>query len=145
MTARTGGNVDAWCGKCNLLLAHTIEAMVGTTIKRVHCNTCMSQHMFRDHAPGEGGGAARSSRERSTPARAGRSSAAGVTRASDYENYLKGRDLSAARRYAPRETFAVGEVLEHPKFGLGVATALKDGGKFEALFADGPRVLVHGR
>ncbi|MFZ9888688.1 MAG: hypothetical protein ACO3JL_14405, partial [Myxococcota bacterium] len=108
-------------------------------------NTCMSQHMFRDHAPGQGGGTSRSTKERDTPGRATRASAAGVTRASDYENYLKGRDLSSARRYAPRETFAVGEVLEHPKFGLGVATALKDGGKFEALFPDGPRVLVHGR
>ena len=28
-TLKPGGNVDSWCGKCSMMLAHTIEAMVG--------------------------------------------------------------------------------------------------------------------
>lgn len=141
-TARTGGDVDAWCGKCNLMLAHTIEAMVGGTIKRVHCNTCRSQHVYRGNAPGEGPAtprAARVPKERSAAARK-----AGV-RASDYDNYMKGRESVDARRYSPKSRFNAGEVIEHPKFGTGVATAIKDGDKVEILFPDGPRVLIHGR
>ena len=30
-------------------------------------------------------------------------------------------------------------------FGLGVATAVKDGAKIEVLFENGPKLLVHGR
>lgn len=143
-TARTGGNVDAWCGKCNLMLAHTIEAMVDGTIKRVHCNTCMSQHAYRGYAPGEGGAAPRAPRQPKERAPSPRKAGAPV-RASDYDNYMKGRDAGDARRYSPKVRFNAGEVIEHPKFGTGVATAIKDGGKVEILFPDGPRVLIHGR
>lgn len=138
---RVGKDVDAWCSRCGLMLSHTIEAMVGDTIKRVHCNTCKSQHAYRPHAPGEGPRPrARSSEDR--PRRAG---GAGLARASDYDRYLEGRDLSEARRYSPKSTFQQGEIIEHPTFGIGVATGVKDGGKVEVLFRDGPKVLIHGR
>lgn len=144
-TARTGGDVDAWCGKCNLLLAHTIEAMVGGTIKRVHCNTCGSQHAYRAHAPGQGGSTPRAPRAPKERAPSSKKAGAGAVRASDYENFMKGRDAADARRYSPKSRFHAGEVIEHPKFGKGVATALKDGDKIEILFPDGPRTLIHGR
>lgn len=144
-TARTGGDVDAWCGKCNLMLAHTIEAMVGGSIKRVHCNTCRSQHAYRAHPPGQGGAGTRTPRAPRERASSSKRAGAGAARASDYENYMKGREASDSRRYSPKSRFHAGEVIEHPKFGKGVATALKDGDKIEILFPDGPRVLIHGR
>jgi hypothetical protein len=136
-----GGNVDAWCSRCNLVLAHTIEAMVGDTIKRVHCNTCNTQHAYKGHAPGEGPVKA------PRPIRvAGAKSAPGpMSRASDYDNLMKGRDPSAMRKYSPKDKYVVGDLVGHPSFGLGVATALRDATKIEVLFKDGPRVLVHGR
>src|SRR5271169_1982132 len=51
VTTRAGGEVDALCGKCKLVLAHTVLAMVGKTIARVRCNTCGTDHAFR-RAPG---------------------------------------------------------------------------------------------
>ena len=38
-----------------------------------------------------------------------------------------------------------GDLVQHPSFGLGVATANKDGSKIEVLFEEGPKVLVHCR
>lgn len=143
-TARTGGDVDAWCGKCNLLLAHTVEAMVGESIKRVHCNTCGSQHAYRPHPPGQGG-STRTPREPKPRASSTQKAGSGAARASDYENYMKGRETAEVRRYSPKSRYLAGEVIEHPKFGKGIATALKDGDKLEILFPDGPRVLIHGR
>jgi hypothetical protein len=35
--------------------------------------------------------------------------------------------------------------MQHPSFGFGVATAVKDVTKVEVLFETGPKVLVHGR
>lgn len=44
---RVGGEVDAACTKCKMLLGHTILAMVGSRIARVRCNTCQGEHNFR--------------------------------------------------------------------------------------------------
>ena len=140
--ATVGGNVDAWCSKCNLMLAHTIEAMVGDTIKRVHCNTCRAQHMYKGHAPGEG-----PTKERAVKEQASRKNKPGVamTKASDFDTYMKGRNVNMAKSYSPKEKFAVGDVVQHPTFGVGVATTLKDSTKVEILFEEGPRILIHGR
>jgi hypothetical protein len=124
------------------MLAHTIEAMVGDTIKRVHCNTCNGQHMYKGHAPGEGPTKERAAREQQS-----RKNKPGVTmtKASDYETFMKGRDVHSAKSYSPKEKFVVGDVVTHPTFGVGVATTLKDSTKVEILFEEGPRVLIHGR
>ena len=37
-----------------------------------------------------------------------------------------------------------GDVVQHPSFGVGVATAIKDAKKVEVLFHDGARVLIQG-
>ncbi len=136
---KVGGNVDSWCGKCNLMLAHTIEAMVGDKPARVQCNTCHAQHNYKPWKPGE---APRQVREREE--RGPRGPQPGQARASHYKDLLKGRELAMARRYSPKEKFKPGDLVEHPSFGLGVATAQKDN-KIEVLFEDGPKVLVHGR
>lgn len=144
-TTQTGGNVDAWCGKCSLMLAHTVEAMVDGNIKRVHCNTCKSQHAYKGYAPGEAPPAAERAPRASKPRAASKKPSAGTLKASDYDNYMKGRDPNDARRYSPKVRFNAGEVIDHPKFGTGVAVAIKDGDKLDVLFPDGPRTLIHGR
>jgi len=48
------------------------------------------------------------------------------------------------RPYAASQTFAVGELIEHPKFGRGsVVSSL--GQRMEVEFADGKHTLVHAR
>ena len=37
---KTGGEIDAYCAKCKLDLAHRIIAMVGEAVKKVECKTC---------------------------------------------------------------------------------------------------------
>ena len=130
-TARkVGGNVDSWCGKCKMMLAHTIEALVGEKPARVSCNTCRSQHAYKAQPPGEGkAGTTRS------PKRA----------ANKYQSLLKAGESAVAKNYSPSSKYELGDVLEHPTFGRGVATAVKDGAKIEVLFETGSKTLVHGR
>lgn len=125
---RTGGTIDSWCGKCKLILAHTIEAMVGTKPARVHCNTCNSQHAYKSTEPGK------SARAQGSKPRAGR-----------YEGLLKGSNTEKAKTYSPKEKYQSGDVLKHPTFGVGVTTAVKDESKIEVLFEGGSKLLVHGR
>lgn len=50
-----------------------------------------------------------------------------------------------ARPYSAKQTYAVGETIEHPKFGRGVVTAIATSmPRFDVEFADGNKVtLVH--
>ena len=123
---RVGGDVDAFCTRCGLLLGHTVIAMVGPRPVKVECNTCHAVHAFHG-----GGGAPRPARERPRPVA--------------FDQLLAARDVAGARRYSPRETYAEGQVLDHPQFGRGFVSALRDGGKAEVTFRGGVKTLVHGR
>jgi hypothetical protein len=135
---RPGGTIDSWCGKCKLLLAHTIEAMVGNKPARVHCNTCNAQHTYKAYKPGEAPGA------RKRESVDGQAPPSPKVRASRYQSLLK-KNPGTAKIYSIKDRYAPGDVLDHPSFGCGVATAVKDGTKIEVLFEAGSKVLVHGR
>ena len=137
---KLGGNVDSWCGKCKRILAHTIEAIVGETPARVHCNTCKSPHGYKPYEPG---GSPRQVRQRE--AGGGLSPQPAKPRAGRYHVLLKGKDMALAKSYSSKDSYALGDIVQHPSFGLGVATAIKDGAKIEVLFENGPKLLVHGR
>jgi hypothetical protein len=50
-----------------------------------------------------------------------------------------------ARAYSVRAALTVGDLIEHPSFGLGVVTVLTEEQKATVLFEDGPRVLICNR
>jgi hypothetical protein len=140
---KIAGTVESWCGRCKLMLHHTIETLESGTPGRVHCNTCHSQHAYKPYLPGESPREVKK-RERDDE-RGPRAPQPGQAKASHYDQLLVGRDTSKATPYSPRQKFAAGDVVLHPTFGIGVTTALKDGTKVEILFPDGPKVLIHGR
>jgi hypothetical protein len=139
---KPGDNIDSWCGTCKLMLAHTIEAMVGQKPARVHCNTCNTQHSYKAHKPGEGTGKGTGKVTRGDGAR--RTSTA-KPRATHYQKALNGKDVTLAKRYSITENYALGDVLDHPSFGVGVTTAVREGAKIEVIFEAGVKILVHGR
>jgi hypothetical protein len=94
-----GSNIDSWCGKCKMMLAHTIEAMVGDKPARVSCNTCRSQHAYKAQPPGQTGT---------------RTVKRGANR---YQSLLKAGESSVTKNYTPSAKFELGDVLEHPTFG----------------------------
>lgn len=54
-----------------------------------------------------------------------------------------GDPTRARRKYAATEKFAKGELIEHPKFGVGVVTGL-EAGRVAILFDSGTRKLIAG-
>jgi len=135
---RVGGDIDAWCTRCKQMILHTIVAMVGSTPKRVECRSCGSQHVYKPGPPGE----MKHTRAAADGTRIDRRAA---LRPSDYDRLLEGRDVKNPKSYSPKAVFAEGDVISHPKFGIGVAVAKKDATKIEVMFSDGARVLVHNR
>src|SRR5690349_18062790 len=137
---KLGSNVDAWCGKCKMMLAHTIEALVGDKPARVHCNTCGSEHSYKASAP-----ATSTRRSSSSEGSAATPRPPGRGRTSKYQALMNSKGTTAPKTYSPKERYEEGDVLEHPTFGRGVATAVKDATKIEVLFENGSKLLVHGR
>lgn len=127
-----GGYIESWCTKCKLELGHTIVAMVDNMPKKVKCNTCEGQHNYR----------AKSSETSRTKLKS-------VTRkirvkGAIYEEYLSrltGGNLTRARKYSFKENYQKDEILDHPKFGVGVVLAVIQANKMEILFKDGTKLL----
>ena|SRR5215831_15713509 len=137
-SVKPGSNIDSWCGKCKLVLAHTIEAVVDGKPARVHCNTCGSQHTYKPNPPGATSRAG-TKREKTSVAGGER------TRSSRYDSLMKAKSSDAAKTYSPNSKYEQKDVLEHPTFGRGVVTAVKDATKIEVLFEGGLKTLIHAR
>jgi hypothetical protein len=51
----------------------------------------------------------------------------------------------AAKPYRATERFALGDTIEHAKFGTGLVIRVDGDGKIDVRFADGNRTLIHGK
>lgn len=150
MTKKTAAasEVDAYCTRCKLDLAHRVIAMVGDTIKKVECLTCGGHHVFRAPKSTSGGAGPRGTgRKRATRSAAG--PAAVAARAADerrqqWEQAIMGRSTGDFTPYRMTEVLAEGQLVRHKKFGDGVVTDVRHDGKVRILFQAGERTLVHG-
>jgi hypothetical protein len=134
---KVGGEVDALCTKCELVLAHTVIAMVGAAPVKVECNTCHGVHKYRGHAVARDGA-------NPTKAKAARPlRAAKVT--IPFEDVLAAKRTAAATPYSPKGTYGVDDVIDHPIFGRGFVSAVRDAGKVEVTFRSDVKLLVQGR
>ena len=149
-----GDRIEARCTRCNDITGHVIVALVGGEIVKVECRACGSVHKYYPPAtPKEAKRkeAVNSFKPTSTPSTAAASPAA-VSRAAakaqkaaeDMEqNWQRTMNMTAAsaRPYAMNESFAVGDVIDHPKFGSGVVQEIFPPDKMQILFRDGAKML----
>lgn len=124
---RPGDDTDTYCGRCKAERAHHVVALnADGAPATVICRTCGGQHRFREkkdlNAPPSAGGMRR--------------------RAAGASARTPEAPAGPARPYSPKEVYAAGEWLEHPKFGRGRVEQARDG-KIEVRFESERRVLVH--
>jgi hypothetical protein len=128
-TIKVGGDIDAWCTKCKMVLGHTVLAMVGTKAKRVRCNTCQGEHNYRGT---------------SEPVKRASSAARDKPVVTSWEALIAKKDVSRARKYSTKERFGQDEVLNHPVFGIGLVQEVR-GDKIQVAFKADVKTLVHGK
>ena len=126
-----GEDIESWCTKCKLELGHTIIAMVGNLPKRVKCNTCGSEHNYRSEPAGK------------RSAGTGQKTKPRTKTHKDNLALLAEADRSRARAYSIKGAFRENDLIEHPKFGLGLVLSTAKDNKIEVIFVDGPRLLIH--
>jgi hypothetical protein len=123
---RPGDDTETYCGRCKAERTHQVVALnADGKPATVICRTCGGQHRFHE--------------KKEATARRPEGSARAARRPAE-----KVRDAPAgpARPYSPREVYAAGEWVEHPKFGQGKVT-LARAGKIEVRFESGDRLLMH--
>lgn len=125
---KVGAEVEAYCTKCKLDRLHAIETLKSDgNINRVICKTCQGSHLFR--------------RPKSEKARA---KARTVKRRKKGAVLVGDDDLSRAKPYKLDGNFAVGDIIQHKKFGPGSVVEVRSGGKMEVGFESGSKLLVCG-
>lgn len=125
---RVGMDINAWCGKCKLERTHAIAAMEGDNVLKVTCSTCGGTHKFK-----------------SAPVAKPKTRATGKSsgtrgRKSDAYNIDPARPVKS---YSMQSNFSEGDVINHPKFGLGSVQTSMPPNKIEVRFQEGTKILLH--
>jgi DNA-directed RNA polymerase subunit RPC12/RpoP len=122
-TLQVGGDIEARCGKCGDMREHVIAAMSAAgKVERVQCRTCQSNHLYRER---------KTTTTRTASTRSSKKDGAPVVEAS-----------GPPRTYSMQERFAVGDRVEHPKFGSGLVVEVR-AGKIDVKFGRETKTLVH--
>jgi hypothetical protein len=142
MVLSVGENIDAYCLKCKLVLAHLILFKVDGVVNRVQCKTCGAKHKYRGTVPG----AKKTAAVRTAGAvRAKKQVAAKVTvNDAPLQWDLKNRNLppeTSIRNYSIKETFKLNNVINHPVFGVGFVEKVASDKSIFVLFNDSMRLM----
>lgn len=130
-----GKEVLSYCGKCKLPLGHTIVSMKdASTLGKVQCNTCQAIHMYKDPAT-----KAKKVKTTGTKRKTKKSVSVG-----ELWMEMMGKASGKAKAYTIREIFAIGDIIDHKKFGPGIVQTSANE-KIEVLFQHEIKLLVHGK
>lgn len=138
-----GKEVSAYCGKCQLKLAHIIVTMKGPQLPgRVQCKTCQATHLYKE-TPMAGSTTLtrrKVSSKKSSKKDTRSNEEVWTSALSDAKNKQQSQ-----KSYSISENFAVGDVIDHASFGKGVVQSLMSGDKIEVIFQEQIKTLVHNK
>ena len=142
-----GSEIDAWCTKCRMDLGHRIVAMVEARPKRVICQTCNSEHNYREPKTSATGVVRRRSPASTAPKkpRTTQKAQAEFDRVRGWEERVAGQAVSTFKRYSMDQTFEVNDLVLHKKFGEGYVLEVLGAAKVSIMFRDGARTLAQGQ
>ena len=134
----------SYCGSCKMDLMAAIVAKDGAKVVKVQCKTCKKEHGYK---------AAKGVKEPSAKAvekaRVKKEAAAKVLEEqtkhveAEWRTLMEGAHKAPRVKYNIKKKLAIGEVVEHPKFGDGVVMKLCFPNKAEVIFRTDVKVLIH--
>jgi hypothetical protein len=137
---KVGGELEAWCTSCRQMKWHVIVALVGNKPAKVECVGCGKQHQYRAAPPGSSTAGTSAGERKPRAAK----TVAPAPPPVDFDALVGGR-AGEARVYSPDTRYAVGDVVRHPSFEVGVVTAVPAAQKIEVTFRAGKKILLHDR
>jgi hypothetical protein len=134
-----GSDIEAYCPKCKSDTAHTVITKYEDEVRRVQCSVCGDVHTFRKPRGEEA-----ETDSPDQPAAAKKRLAAKKPSWQEAKDRAGNKGLATARPYSIRDNYDEGDVVTHPKFGVGFVTEITEN-KVEVTFEDERRVLIHNR
>jgi hypothetical protein len=133
-----GSDVEAYCTKCKMVLAHAVVAMEGAKPRRVRCNTCNGEHNYRAAKP-----VAKTATAKKTT-KAPKKATTKRTRQS-WEEVMQEALAKPHKKYNMSGSYGEGDWIEHATFGLGCVQTFTAPNKITVRFTDSTRMLVCNR
>ncbi len=135
-------NFYAFCKKCDADRFHVVLTHTSATTAKLKCEVCKSTKSWslpkaQAKKTSSGGAKLKTPSARSVAARH-------TAYLSNYETLVKNYEGQAGHPYSTKTKFALNHKIQHPKFGLGIVTAVFDE-KVEVAFSDEARMLMHNR
>lgn len=134
---KVGGDILAYCSKCQGEFSHVVVSMVDKKPARVQCKMCKGTHNFKRIGDTRSRSVSKSSTPSTTPRKK-------VVLAADY--WQEQMDLQKGKAllpYSPKKTFQKQDVINHPSFGVGIIEEVKIDKKIVVIFRSGEKILVH--
>jgi hypothetical protein len=140
-----GDNIDAYCLKCKLMLAHVIMFKVEGDISKVKCNTCGAQHKYRAKMPAP----KKSAVSRPPTLKEGIAKRAAAAKV-DANNApmqwdLRNRSMDSAapvKDYSIHNQYRARDVVKHHVFGLGFVERIVSDKSMDVLFSDAVKLMA---
>jgi hypothetical protein len=139
-----GENIDAYCLKCKLVLAHVVMFKVGETVSKVKCNTCGAEHKYRPEKP-----AAKKVAIVKPPTVkeriAARAAAHVQNNNSPVQWDIKNRSLDRStpiKDYSIHSSYRAKDVVNHSVFGLGFVERIVSDKTMDVLFCDSVKLMA---
>jgi len=133
---KVGGDILAYCSKCQGEFSHVVVSMIDKRPAKVQCKMCKGNHNFKRIGDTKPRTVSRTSTG-DTPRKK-------VVLAQDYwqqqMELQKGKPL---KPYSPKQTFQKSDVVNHVSFGVGIVEEVKVDKKIVVLFRSGEKILVH--
>jgi len=131
-----GSEVDAYCTKCKLVLAHTVMAVEGAKPRRVKCNTCSGEHNYRPSKPVPKAAASKGAKAKAPPAKRTRQT---------WNEVMQEAATRPRKSYSMSGSYGDGDWIEHSTFGIGCVQSFIAPNKIVVRFADSTKTLVCNR
>lgn len=119
------------CKKCGVERFHIVLAHPTATSAKIECEVCHAKRTMKLESK---------KAKKKTTGKKVRVASAGTR----WEEVSKLLNEKSKQAYSMKSAFVLHATIDHPKFGLGVVTAIA-GQSMEVVFADATRSLVHNR
>ena len=137
-----GKNIDAFCSRCQLTLAHIVLYEVGGVVQGVKCKTCGAEHRYHGPKP---------VKKREVPAerrpgvafKAQRPVRPADARLWEQRNAAAAPDV-VTWEYKLTEHYEKGDVISHPQFGRGFVEKVTPD-SMEVIFREGRKQMAMNR
>lgn len=133
---KVGGDILAYCSKCQGEFSHVVVSMIDNRPAKVQCKMCKGNHNFKRIGDTKSRSISRSSSQEAPRKK--------VVLAQDYwqeqMDLQKGKPL---KNYSPKQTFQKSDVINHVSFGVGIVEEVKIDKKIVVLFRTGEKILIH--